>query len=113
MSLINRTNLFVISLSTKAKIKTNPFDYFDSIAITKNEIIREQGQSMYLLFEKIGIVGVFVSLVFCGIQLMFAENGSNYAAVKKKILVEFIILVALSSSIFFAGVIFNAAKSFW
>lgn len=90
----------------------DPFEYLRKITVTEEEVIRETGASFYHLLETLGIIGIVLTFIVCGIRLAFAPKGQELGEVKKRLQTEAVIAVTLFGFVFLVGTVMDILQHF-
>lgn len=90
---------------------THPLDdILVSNKLSSDANIRGTAASFYKLFEVIGIIGIVLSIMICGIAF-YRKDARKRQEAKSNLMIKFIIAIAIFGFAWLVGVILNITTS--
>lgn len=99
------------SILMDTDLDLDPYSYLKDNTIVENDTLKHTGFEIYQLLMVIGIIGMMLSLITCGIMLMLARKGSKLEESKHRIMGTVIIGFVIFAFPFFLGVVMKMANS--
>lgn len=91
--------------------ETNPFSLYKKGYITENEDLRATSVSFYEFMMVVGVLGLVITIVICGIRLALSHNSKKAEQIKDILTGKVWIALGLFSFVAVVGLIFDIINS--
>lgn len=89
----------------------DPFDKLQDIGVSDNSMLQENAASAYNFFLVIGIIGLAITVSYCGLKIAWNHQAAKKSEAKSELGFKIWLALGLFSFSFLLGIVLELAQS--